>query len=64
MKNGNNTPPVVDARMDDEENVPDVLDGLSEVSTERALQWAAENQTLAILGAFAVGVFLGVMLRD
>ncbi len=28
------------------------------------LDWVRENQTLAMLGAFAVGVFVGVMMRD
>ena len=29
-----------------------------------ALSWVEENQTLAMLGAFALGVFVGVMMRD
>lgn len=28
------------------------------------LDWVRENQTVAMLGAFAVGVFVGVMMRD
>ena len=31
---------------------------------EAALSWVEENQTLAMLGAFALGVFVGVMMRD
>lgn len=30
---------------------------------ETALAWVGENQSLAMLGAFAVGVFIGVMMR-
>jgi hypothetical protein len=26
--------------------------------------WIKENQTLAMLGAFAIGVFVGVLMRD
>ena len=33
------------------------------VMTE-ALAWIEENQTLAMLGAFALGVFIGAMMRD
>ena len=29
-----------------------------------ARSWIEENQTLAMLGAFALGVFVGVMMRD
>ena len=29
-----------------------------------ALSWVEENQTLAMLGAFALGVFIGVLMRD
>ncbi|MEZ4699000.1 MAG: hypothetical protein R2834_01620 [Rhodothermales bacterium] len=28
-----------------------------------ATRWVQENQTLALVGAFGVGVFLGVLLR-
>ncbi len=30
---------------------------------EAALAWVRENQTLAMLGAFAAGVFVGVLMR-
>ena len=29
-----------------------------------ALAWVEQNQTLAMLGAFALGVFIGAMMRD
>lgn len=29
-----------------------------------ALAWVEENQTLAMLGAFALGVFIGALMRD
>lgn len=29
-----------------------------------ALTWVEENQSLAMLGAFALGIFLGTMMRD
>lgn len=29
-----------------------------------ALDWIEKNQTLAMLGAFALGVFVGTLLRD
>ncbi len=29
-----------------------------------ALTWVEQNQTLAMLGAFALGVFVGVLMRD
>lgn len=31
---------------------------------DAALEWVEQNQTLAMLGAFALGVFVGVMMRD
>lgn len=31
---------------------------------QRFIDWVRENQTVAMLGAFAVGVFIGVMIRD
>jgi hypothetical protein len=31
---------------------------------ERVDQWVAANRTLALLGSFAIGVFLGVLIRD
>jgi len=34
------------------------------VSLEAVLNWVNENQTLAMLGAFALGVFVGVLMRD
>ena len=37
---------------------------LLEMNKERAITWIQENQTVAILGAFAVGVFMGVMIRN
>ena len=30
----------------------------------RAVEWVEQNQTLAMLGAFALGVFIGTMMRD
>ena len=35
-----------------------------EAMMEAALDWVEQNQTLAILGAFAFGVFIGVMMRE
>ena len=29
-----------------------------------ALTWVEENQSLAMLGAFALGIFIGTMMRD
>ena len=29
-----------------------------------ALSWVEHNQTLAMLGAFALGVFIGALMRD
>ena len=29
-----------------------------------ALAWVEQNQTLAMLGAFALGVFIGALMRD
>ena len=29
-----------------------------------AMAWVEQNQTLAMLGAFALGVFIGTMMRD
>ena len=29
-----------------------------------ALSWVEHNQTLAMLGAFALGVFVGALMRD
>ena len=29
-----------------------------------ALSWVEQNQTLAMLGAFALGVFIGALMRD
>ncbi|MFB3132577.1 MAG: hypothetical protein ACE10K_08665 [Rhodothermales bacterium] len=29
-----------------------------------ALSWVEQNQTLAMLGAFALGVFIGASMRD
>ena len=31
---------------------------------DAALTWVEENQTLAMLGAFALGVFVGVLMRE
>ncbi len=31
---------------------------------ETAEEWVRDNRTLALVGSFAVGVFIGVMLRD
>ena len=31
---------------------------------EAATDWVEKNQTLAMLGAFALGVFVGVLMRD
>ena len=28
------------------------------------VEWVRENQTVALLGAFAVGAFLGALMRD
>lgn len=35
----------------------------SELMSE-ALAWVEKNQTLAMLGAFALGVFIGALMRD
>ena len=35
-----------------------------EAMMEAALAWVEENQTLAMLGAFALGVFIGTLMRD
>ena len=35
----------------------------AEMMTE-ALAWIEQNQTLAMLGAFALGVFIGALMRD
>ena len=35
-----------------------------EAIVETAIAWVEENQTLAVLGAFALGVFIGTMIRD
>ena len=35
----------------------------AEMMTE-ALAWVEKNQTLAMLGAFALGVFIGALMRD
>ena len=29
-----------------------------------AMEWVEQNPTLAMLGAFALGVFIGAMMRD
>ncbi len=29
-----------------------------------SLAWVEQNQTLAMLGAFALGVFIGALMRD
>lgn len=34
-----------------------------EALLDDATRWMRENQTVALLGAFGVGVFLGVLLR-
>ncbi|MFQ5572446.1 MAG: hypothetical protein ACE5G0_22455 [Rhodothermales bacterium] len=39
-------------------------EGTIPLSTERMMAWIEDNQTLAMLGAFSVGVFIGVMMRD
>lgn len=31
---------------------------------DAAEDWVRENRTLALVGSFALGVFIGVMLRD
>ena len=40
-------------------NPPDVVALLDE-----AMTWVEKNQTVAMLGAFALGVFIGTMMRD
>lgn len=42
--------------LDELENVDDPL---AEVA-----DWVRENQTIAMLGAFAIGTFIGALLRD
>ena len=44
---------------DDRELIPDPAAVMS-----AALEWVEQNQTLAMLGAFALGVFIGAMMRD
>ncbi len=31
---------------------------------ESAERWISENRTLALMGSFALGVFVGVMMKD
>lgn len=31
---------------------------------ESAEQWITDNRTLALVGSFALGVFIGVMMKD
>lgn len=46
----------------DESGYAEPLDPADVIAS--ALEWVEKNQTLAMLGAFAVGVFVGVLLRD
>jgi len=47
----------------DREPAPTVPLDPAEMMTE-ALAWVEQNQTLAMLGAFALGVFIGALMRD
>ena len=45
-----------------EHELPDPPDPAAVMAA--ALEWVEENQTFAMLGAFALGVFIGTMMRD
>ncbi len=47
----------------DREPAPTVPLDPASLMTE-ALAWVEQNQTLAMLGAFALGVFIGALMRD
>ncbi len=47
----------------DREPAPTVSLDPAEMMTE-ALAWVEQNQTLPMLGAFALGVFIGALMRD
>ncbi len=57
-----------------EESEPDSQDrdGISEAEEEKesasglgaVIDWIEKNPSLALVGAFAVGVFVGVLVRD
>ena len=36
----------------------------SQLAFEVAKEWVRQNQTIAMIGAFAVGSFVGAMMRD
>ena len=39
------------------------FDGELNIMLEQAEEWIRENQTMAMLGGFGLGVFIGVLLR-
>ncbi len=43
---------------------PDVETFPIEDWIESAERWITENRTLALVGSFALGVFVGVMMKD
>lgn len=46
-----------------EERPVDALEQ-SQLAVETAKEWVRENQTVAMIGAFAFGAFVGAMMRD
>ena len=40
------------------------LDGDLNIIFDQAQDWIKENQTLAMLGGFGLGVFIGVLMRQ
>ena len=50
------------AHIDSNGTHPDAQDDYKEL-IQQAKSWIDENQTLAMLGGFGLGVFIGVLLR-
>ena len=48
--------------VEDETSMPEGLSG--SLATEMARSWVQRHQKATMLGAFGVGVFIGVLLRD
>lgn len=50
---------------DETEGFPDSLQGLDpSLAVDLARFWVKEHQKATMLGAFGVGVFIGVLIRD
>ncbi len=65
----NGNPETADPQVGVHDNFTHRDDGLAEAPDPAAvmaaaLEWVEQNQTLAMLGAFALGVFIGAMMRD